>query len=44
MSVQLDAMLVRSSDICGGRLRVAATRITVNQIVALHKGRNRSSA
>ncbi|MEW6127400.1 MAG: DUF433 domain-containing protein [Acidobacteriota bacterium] len=36
MSVGL-ANLVRTADICGGRLRVEGTRITVNQIVSLYK-------
>ena len=29
--------LVRTPDICGGRLRIDGTRMTVNQIVVLHK-------
>lgn len=37
MAVQLDAMLERSSDACGGRLRIAGTRITVEHIAALDK-------
>ena len=30
-------MLVRSPDICGGRLRIDGTRITVNQMAAWYK-------
>lgn len=37
MSVQLDTMLEQSSDICGGHLCIAGTRITVHQIAALDK-------
>ncbi len=37
MSVQLDSMLEQSSEVCGGRLRIAGTRITVQQIAALDK-------
>lgn len=37
MSVQLETMLEQSDDTCGGRLRIAGTRITVHQIAALHK-------
>jgi uncharacterized protein (DUF433 family) len=32
-----DKNLVRTPDICGGRLRIDGTRMTVNQIVTLHK-------
>jgi uncharacterized protein (DUF433 family) len=35
--IQLDAMLVRTSNVCGGRLRIDGTRVTVLQIVALYK-------
>ena len=35
--VQLDAMFVRTPDVCGGRLRVDGTRVTVLQIAALYK-------
>ena len=35
--VQLDAMLVRTLDVCGGRLRIDGTRVTVLQIVAIYK-------
>jgi uncharacterized protein (DUF433 family) len=37
MSVALDAMLVESPDICGGRIRIDGTRITVHRIVTLYK-------
>jgi len=35
MSTQLDTLLVSSPEVCGGRLRIQGTRITVNQIVVL---------
>jgi uncharacterized protein (DUF433 family) len=35
--VQLDAMLVRTPNVCGGRLRIGATRVTVLQISSLYK-------
>lgn len=37
MTVVLDAMLVRSPGICGGRLRIEGTRITVHRIATLYK-------
>lgn len=37
MSVQLDAMLESTADVCGGRLCIAGTRITVQQIAVLHQ-------
>jgi uncharacterized protein (DUF433 family) len=37
MSTILAVNLVRTPDICGGRLRIDGTRMTVNQIVTLHK-------
>ena len=37
MSVTLDAMLVSSPDICGGRIRIDGTRITVHRIATLYK-------
>lgn len=37
MSVTLDAMLVRTPGISGGRLRIDGTGITVLQIAAMHK-------
>lgn len=36
-TIQLDAMLTSSPDVCGGRLRINGTRITVLQIVTLYK-------
>ncbi len=35
--VQLDAMLTSSPGVCGGRLRIDGTRVTVLQIVTLYK-------
>lgn len=37
MPTLLDTNLVRTPDICGGRLRIDGTRMTVNQIVVLHQ-------
>ncbi len=37
MPTVLDATLVRTPGICGGRLRIDGTRMTVNQIVTLYK-------
>jgi len=37
MSTQIATILVRSPDICGGRLRIEGTRMTVNQIVVCYK-------
>jgi uncharacterized protein (DUF433 family) len=37
MSTQIGTLLVRSPVICGGRLRIDGTRITVNQIVVWYK-------
>ena len=37
MSVMLDGMLARSPDVCGGRLRIDGTRITVDRIATLYK-------
>ncbi|HEX7376726.1 MAG TPA: DUF433 domain-containing protein [Pirellulales bacterium] len=36
MPTILETSLVRTPDICGGRLRIDGTRMTVNQIVSLH--------
>ena len=36
-AVQLDTLLVRTPGVCGRRLRVAGTRVTVNQIVTQYK-------
>ncbi|HQU46011.1 MAG TPA: DUF433 domain-containing protein [Pirellulales bacterium] len=37
MPTVLPTNLVRTPAICGGRLRIDGTRMTVNQIVTLHK-------
>ena len=37
MSVMLDGMLARSPDVCGGRLRIDGTRITVHRVATLYK-------
>jgi uncharacterized protein (DUF433 family) len=37
MSVMLDGMLARSPDVCGGRVRIDGTRITVHRIAILYK-------
>ncbi len=37
MATVLETNLVRTPDMCGGRLRIDGTRMTVNQIVTLHK-------
>ena len=37
MSVTLDAMLASSLDVCGGRIRIDGTRITVHRIATLYK-------
>ena len=37
MSTEIATILVSSPDVCGGRLRIEGTRITVNQIVTLYK-------
>jgi uncharacterized protein (DUF433 family) len=37
MPTLLETSLVRTPGICGGRLRIEGTRMTVNQIVALCK-------
>lgn len=34
---EIGTLLVRSPDVCGGRLPIDGTRITVNQIVAWYK-------
>jgi uncharacterized protein (DUF433 family) len=36
-AVQLDSMLTSSPGVCGGRLRIDGTRVTVLQIVTLYK-------
>lgn len=37
MSTAINTLLVSSPEVCGGRLRIDGTRITVNQIVVLYK-------
>ena len=37
MTVVLDTMLVRTPGICGGRIRINGTRITVHRIAVLYK-------
>ena len=37
MPVMLDQLLVRSENVCGGRLRIDGTRLTVNQIVTMYR-------
>ena len=37
MPTAIETMLVRSPDVCGGRLRLDGTRITVQQIVTWYK-------
>jgi uncharacterized protein (DUF433 family) len=37
MSTEIATLLVSSPDVCGGRLRIDGTRITVNQIAVLYK-------
>jgi uncharacterized protein (DUF433 family) len=37
MSTEITALLISTPDVCGGRLRVEGTRITVNQIVTCYK-------
>jgi len=36
MPTVLDTTLVRTPEVCGGRLRIDGTRMTVNQIIALY--------
>ncbi len=37
MSTEINTLLVSSPDVCGGRLRIDGTRITIHQIAALYK-------
>jgi uncharacterized protein (DUF433 family) len=37
MSIDLGTLLVRSPNVCGGRLRIDGTRMTVNQVVVWYK-------
>ena len=37
MSIALDTLLVATPDVCGGKLRIDGTRITVNQIATCYR-------
>jgi uncharacterized protein (DUF433 family) len=37
MSTAIDVLLSRSPDICGGRIRIDGTRVTVHQIVTCYQ-------
>jgi len=37
MSATLDSLLVRTPDVCGGRIRIDGTRITVHRIATLYR-------
>lgn len=37
MTTTLDIMLVQTPDVCGGRIRIDGTRITVHRIATLYK-------
>ena len=37
MSIALNGMLAATPDVCGGRIRIDGTRITVHRIAALYK-------
>lgn len=37
MSTMLDSLLVRPPGVCGGRIRIDGTRITVHRIAVLYK-------
>ena len=37
MSITLDSMLVRTPGVCGGRIRIDGTRITVHRVAALYR-------
>ena len=37
MSIMLDSLLVATADVCGGRIRIDGTRITVHRIATLYK-------
>jgi len=37
MSTAIDSLLSRSPDVCGGRIRIEGTRITVHQIVTCYQ-------
>lgn len=37
MSIMLSAMLAQTADVCGGRMRIDGTRMTVHRIATLYK-------
>lgn len=37
MSTEIGTLLISSPDVCGGRLRIEGTSITINQIATLYK-------
>jgi uncharacterized protein (DUF433 family) len=37
MTTGLETLLESSADVCGGRIRIRGTRITLNQIVVMYK-------
>ena len=37
MSTALDSILARTPDVCGGRIRIDGTRITVHRIATLYR-------
>lgn len=37
MSTAIDILLTRSPEVCGGRIRIDGTRITVHQIATLYR-------
>jgi uncharacterized protein (DUF433 family) len=37
MPVTLDALLAKTPDVCGGRIRIDGTRITVHRLATLYK-------
>ena len=37
MSVMLDGMLARTPDVCGGKIRIDGTRITVHRLAVLYR-------
>ncbi|MGB6045134.1 MAG: DUF433 domain-containing protein [Pirellulales bacterium] len=37
MSIALNAMLAQTVDVCGGRMRIDGTRITIHRIATLYK-------
>lgn len=37
MSITLDSILARTPDVCGGRIRIDGTRITVHRIATLYR-------